>query len=89
MKLMLDGQNLANRQQIHQEIARQLELPDYYGENLDALWDVLTEWSEPLEISVQNSSALLHRLGEESAAILQLFQEAAEENAVISIEIEI
>lgn len=89
MKLALDGHNITSLQQLHREIAQQLELPDYYGENLDALWDVLTEWSEPLEVTVQNSSALLYRLGEESGSVLQLLQEAEEENAAITVNIEV
>lgn len=89
MKLELDGHNITSLQQLHREIAQQLELPDYYGENLDALWDVLTEWSEPLEVTVQNSSALLYRLGEESGSVLQLLQEAEEENAAITVNIEV
>ena len=48
MELRLNGSILADRQQLHKEIARQLQLSEYYGENLDALWDVLTEWSQPL-----------------------------------------
>ena len=29
---------------LHIEIKEKLELPIYYGENLDALWDCLTGW---------------------------------------------
>lgn len=28
--------------EIHREIKQKLELPDWYGENLDALWDSIT-----------------------------------------------
>lgn len=34
--------------QLHKYLRTELELPDYYGENLDALYDCLTEVCEPV-----------------------------------------
>ena len=89
MELRLNGSILADRQQLHKEITRQLQLPEYYGENLDALWDVLTEWSQPLQIIVEKSDVLTRQLGGYGEMVLQLFQEAEEQNKVLSVEIEV
>lgn len=89
MELRLNGSILADRQQLHKEIARQLQLPEYYGENLDALWDILTEWSQPLQIIVEKSDVLTRQLGGYGEMVLQLFQEAEEQNKVLSVEIEV
>lgn len=89
MELRLKGSDLTDRQQLHQEIARQLQLPDYYGENLDALWDVLTEWSQPLQIIVEKSDVLTRQMGGYGEMVLQLFQEAEEQNNALSVEIEV
>ena len=89
MELRLKGSDLTDRQQLHQEIARQLQLPDYYGENLDALWDVLTEWSQPLQIIVEKSDVLTRQMGGYGEMVLQLFQEAEDQNKVLSVEIEV
>ena len=32
--------------QLHRELKIKFELPDYYGENWDALWDCLDGWYE-------------------------------------------
>ena len=38
---------------LHNEIKEKLELPEWYGNNLDALWDMLTGFIEtPINISV-------------------------------------
>ena len=86
MELRLNGEVLTNRQQLHAAIAQQLHLPDYYGENLDALWDVLSSWNEPLQIVIENSSCMISSLGSYGEAILQLLQEAQEENGMIGVE---
>jgi len=39
---VLDGSKLKTIKDFHTEIQLVLELPDYYGKNLDALWDCLT-----------------------------------------------
>lgn len=53
--IILDGQRLAalaqgedrqSRQELHEYLAEKLGLPAYYGKNLDALYDLLTEGGE-------------------------------------------
>jgi ribonuclease inhibitor len=47
MNVILEGEKLKNIEDFHKEISKLLEFPDYYGNNLDALWDCLTSWIEP------------------------------------------
>ena len=89
MNLRLDGASLQNRQQLHQEIAKQLCFPRYYGENLDALWDMLSSWNTPLTITVVNTQRLLQQMGDYGEALLQVLQEAAEENPIIQMTIDL
>lgn len=42
-KIVLDGNYLCNREAAHKYLQEVLALPDYYGKNLDALYDCLTE----------------------------------------------
>ena len=44
--IILDGRNMQDRAQTHAELRRKLALPDYYGDNLDALNDCLGELRE-------------------------------------------
>lgn len=78
--LILDGEQITTREQLHAALKELLELPDYYGNNLDALWDVLTGWVEmPLSIRWVHFHESEKTLGDYSQLVLQLFQEAEEE----------
>lgn len=44
---------MKTRKELHQYLKEKLGLPDYYGENLDALYDVLTEAKERRAIRVE------------------------------------
>lgn len=51
-KIFLDGALLCDREKAHEYLQMVLELPEYYGKNLDALYDCLTEM-EDLEIQIK------------------------------------
>ena len=71
---ILDCENMTDREKAHEYIADVLEFPDYYGRNLDALFDCLTEMGE-CSILFINLEAL-DMLGEYSGAMLAVFEEA-------------
>ena len=41
--IKLDGSLMIDRDALHDYLKLRLDLPDYYGKNLDALYDILTE----------------------------------------------
>jgi len=43
LTVAIDGKSIINSEQLYKSISQQLSLPDYFGENLDALFDVLTD----------------------------------------------
>lgn len=51
-RIVIDMQQLETRQELHRKFREELEFPAYYGNNLDALHDMLSVWQEPLEIEV-------------------------------------
>lgn len=85
--LNLDGTVLKSKEELHNTIAWQLSLPDYYGHNLDALWDVLSTWSKPLQIEVSNIVLLQKHLGEYEEALLQVLNDVVAENDAITLNI--
>lgn len=46
MKIYLDIRRLNERTEAHEYLKGQLRFPEYYGKNLDALFDCLTEIGE-------------------------------------------
>ena len=64
MKIIIDGLFIASEDDFHKAIAKELNLPSWYGHNLNALWDVLTGMIErPLELVWLNSEMSRTRLG--------------------------
>jgi ribonuclease inhibitor len=77
---------------LHNEIRGKLELPEWYGNNLDALWDMLTGFIEtPIEITViykpENKAA--ENLKENVLKVIETFKEASEEDKEIKFSYEL
>ena len=83
--LNLDGSVLKNKEELHNTVFYQLALPDYYGRNLDALWDVLSTWSAPLCIEVTHTELLKRHLADYADALLEMLHDAAAENNTITL----
>ena len=89
MKLiLLDGENINTKKEAHEYISKALNFPDYYGKNLDALWDMLSTYDEPIHIVFKNAQTLRINLEEYGNKILKIFLEAKENNDNIFIEVE-
>ena len=50
MRVELDGARLRYRSRVHRVLARKLDFPAWYGRNLDALYDCLTDLHEDTEL---------------------------------------
>ena len=74
--MQLDGKLI--KQQGHDYIMEALNLPDYYGKNLDALYDCLCEIS--CEIELINSESV-------EKDIIDTFVDASGENEFLKFEI--
>lgn len=68
---------------VHAWLQQKLGLPEWYGRNLDALWDCLTGYMEtPFTIRWIADS----EQGERYAGILEVFREAADQVETIGFE---
>lgn len=86
--VVLEGKDLISKVKVHQVLKDKLELPDYYGENFDALWDCLTGWvSLPLKIVWNDYKYSKNQLGDFAEKLLQLFMEAKDEIEGFKIEV--
>ena len=44
--MILDFKQFETKEEVHEFLSQTLEFPEYYGRNLDALYDLLSVWSE-------------------------------------------
>lgn len=58
MKIIIDGKEIKNILQIHQLFVDELNFPDYYGYNFDALYDCLSSINEDISIRIINKTQL-------------------------------
>lgn len=85
MEIRLYQRFMKTREKAHAHIARRLSFPDYYGKNLDALHDLLTERSEDTEIVIKGSEKLSEAMDGYGKKIIRVMQDAAEENPHLTV----
>lgn len=73
--MILDARKLDERTEAHNYLMDMLDLPSYYGKNLDALYDCLTEM-EYTEFTFEHTEDATHYF----PVVLHVFRDAAEEN---------
>ncbi len=53
-EFIIDLEGVGSEEEVQERIMEALPLPEYYGENLDALYDVLTEYGNGWHIILLN-----------------------------------
>ena len=81
-EVVLNCAVLTNRETLHETLERELGFPSWYGRNLDALYDCLTDVGEPVCIALQNLDSLMNY----GTRLLRVFRAAAAENENIQIQ---
>ena len=81
----IDCRELTSRAAAHDCFARVFALPAFYGRNLDALYDVLTELP-PCTLLLEHTGCLYDALGPYAEKLLGVFRDAARENPNIQIQ---
>lgn len=74
----LDARKLKEKQEAHDYLARMLSLPAYYGRNLDALYDCLTDMKDCRVVLLHHKKATLS--GTYGAKIVKVLEEGARNN---------
>lgn len=85
-KVILNCEKLLQRKQAHLYLAEMLDFPDYYGKNLDALYDCLTEVGEC--IIVLEGEDILRESEGYGAKVLKVLKEAAHANPGLKLEVQ-
>lgn len=77
-EVTLDFSSCSNWWDVHELLKDKLEFPDFYGKNLDALWDLLTGYIEiPITINIHLASVqkgAMHEVGKVLAVMKEFAQ---------------
>ena len=81
---MLDFSEIKTVLELHQYLKESFDLPEYYGNNMDALWDCLSCcYDESTTIELRNLDVLRKRLEQTTQIMLEVFQDLHDEDGVI------
>ena len=81
--IVLDGLYMNTKDAAFDYLKWRLNLPDYFGRNLDALYDLLTEPCEPTQIVLYRKNLMLAALGEYGEMLLTVLRDAAKQNRML------
>ncbi|HCP14726.1 MAG TPA: hypothetical protein DIT32_02945 [Peptococcaceae bacterium] len=87
-EIRLNGAKMVDKAHTHAYLKRKLDLPSYYGENLDALWDCLSTDRVPKTLVIAKPAVILNNLGDYGEALIKVFLDASETNACLDVIVE-
>lgn len=82
--VILDAKKMLEKEKMHEYFAKKFDLPEYYGRNLDALFDCLCEINEPTLIKLKNENFLDSGTKE---SLTRLFRDIRNENDLVKFEL--
>ena len=88
MQIRLAPENFKTRETAHTYLKEILHLPDYYGRNLDALYDGLCENITKTTMTAPHVNTSDNNLGEYGKTMIAVFHDAAKENKKLQVNFE-
>lgn len=83
---LLDGREMTSRETAYALIARTMRFPAWFGNNLDALADCLSEMRRSSMVILLHTEALRAQLGEYGEKLLACFRDCARETGFRLVE---
>lgn len=84
-KIYIDASRLTNRDDMHEYMKEVFEFPEYFGRNLDALYDCLGEIIEDVDVIFTSDALRIICENEYAFRCLMVFGKAADENPFIHL----
>lgn len=86
-KITIDCIGISDRDELHKTLADKLSFPEWYGENLDALYDCLTGICDETMIIIENFDVLERLLDKYAISFKKVILKADEDNEKITVKI--
>lgn len=77
--IILDGKKMVSFDDLHDYLKKTMRLPAYYGRNLDALADCLSELGAHVTVILNNADAMKAGLGVYGSRLLRVFEDMSSE----------
>lgn len=87
-EVYINGKDFDTPKEVHEFLSEELNLPDYYGNNLSALYDVLTELSDDTRIILDLSEVEDENMIEMLERMAEVMTDAADENEYLEVSVE-
>jgi len=85
----LDGKTMRSLADLYDQLSAGLLLPEHFGRNLDALWDVLSgDVAGPFAIHWRHAAVSRQSLGQDFRRVAKLFQDLEKERDDFTLMIE-
>jgi ribonuclease inhibitor len=85
----LDGRTIRSLDDLYDQLSTPLSLPEHFGRNLDALWDVLsTDVEGSLEIAWKHAGASKKLMGKDFDRVVKLLKDLQKERDDFTLTIE-
>lgn len=73
-EFVIDGQQMITPNQMYAHLSELIWFPDYFGKNLDALYDVLSEVSDDTVIHFKNTDVFLKEMKKDGFKLIRVFR---------------
>lgn len=80
-EIIINCKDINSRYKLHEALSEKLMFPDWYGNNLDALHDCLTDIGEKTEIVMENYTIMKENLGKYASLFEKVVTVSTEENS--------
>lgn len=84
-EVILDGRLLTTKNRFYEHLDESFEFPDHFGKNLDALWDVLNEETEPFTIRFIYVTKFLEDMDGYGESVLRFFRKLDQKNEHVKV----
>lgn len=86
--VLLDGEKIKTKADVHKAFSETLDFPEYYGNNLDALHDMLTEGTDEIGVIAVNTEMLSENLGKWWKSLIRLLRDVANDRESFHVSVE-
>lgn len=83
--ISIDFSEIKDITEVHLLLKEKLGFPEWYGENLDALWDLVTGYIEPCIVELSGFEIVSEDIRDDIQKVLAIFLEAEEKYGQIKV----